>query len=333
MKKILIVIMAMFVCFMGCATVQTKEVEDKISHLSFSNDGKKILFDRCREEGCQIQVYDLETGELAAYQSPQNERWTMARYSYDGKKIVFATIPKKDGYLDLIQQQIAVMDPDGKNVRKLTTGPFPKEYPTFSHSGKKVLYAKAAHMREHGVTPAGLYDAWEIDIDTGQETRLTDMKRFSMSNLYYYPDDETFVFEASGAFKMKKGDVTAQKLFPLAERVSPKHPMLSKDGTRLFFDAAWEHLVFYLYSPDGNNKRIGGGGSVNSAAISPDGEYLGISYGTTINIYLVKDGRLQVQFYLLTATHMRNWDDDNRKYPRNQKMIPEMPSRIINRNE
>ena len=119
----------------GCATMQTKEIKDEISNLSFSYDGKKVLFDRCRDEGCQIQVYDLETGELAAYQSPSNERWTMARQSYDGKKIVFSVMPVIDGHLDLSEMQIAVMDADGKNIKKITTGPGAKLYPVFSHSG------------------------------------------------------------------------------------------------------------------------------------------------------------------------------------------------------
>jgi Tol biopolymer transport system component len=35
------------------------EEKDTISELSFSHDGKKVVFDRCRNEGCQIQVYDL----------------------------------------------------------------------------------------------------------------------------------------------------------------------------------------------------------------------------------------------------------------------------------
>jgi len=69
-------------------------------------------------------VYDLETGELAAYQSPKNERWTMGKYSYDGKRITFSVNTKKPlGGIDLGEMQIAVMDADGKNYKKVTTGP------------------------------------------------------------------------------------------------------------------------------------------------------------------------------------------------------------------
>ncbi|OPY65225.1 MAG: hypothetical protein A4E63_03089 [Syntrophorhabdus sp. PtaU1.Bin050] len=46
----------------GCATMHTTAIKDEISELGFSHDGKKILFDRCREGDCRIQVYDLLGG-------------------------------------------------------------------------------------------------------------------------------------------------------------------------------------------------------------------------------------------------------------------------------
>jgi Tol biopolymer transport system component len=348
----------------GCATVQTKEIKDEISNLSFSHDGKKVLFDRCRDEGCQIQVYDLETGELAAYQSPANERWTMARQSYDGKKIVFSIMPIIDGHLDLSEMQIAIMDSDGKNVRKLTTGPGAKLYPVFSHSGKKVLYSRAAYIRKQGKTPAAQYDAWEVDLATGTQTQLTYFKYFYMGYLTYFPDDERFIFygeipeafpgldlpkdnskkvqemirqeqmkkkvSIGGVLTMKKGVFLPQDQYDFGEGFNAERPLLSKDGSRLLFEKSASAGKFYLYSLNGNHRHVGGGGSIDSAAISPDGELLGVTYGKTINIYGVKDGKLEVQIYNHAATHMENWDNDIRKFPRKQRMIPGLPSRIIN---
>ena len=349
---------------------ESKEVKDEISNLSFSYDSKKVFFDRCRDEGCQIQVYDLVTGELAAYQSPANERWTMARQSYDGKKIVFSVIPIIGNDLDLTEMQIGIMDTDGKNYRKLTSDPMPKIYPTFSHSGKKVLYVKAGHIRKQGRTPASDYDAWEMDIQTGKETRLTNFEYMSMTSVCYFPDDESFLYQAEGPFAfpglkfpkdaegrfqdvkaalemigeeahkrkvyivglltMKRGDLFPQRPYVFDE-FNPIRPLLSKDGTKLLVEAAAHSGKFYLYSPDGDHKHVGGGGSIYSAAISPDGELLGISYGKTINICRVKDGKIEVQFYNRAATHIENWDNDNHKFPLKQKMIPDLPTRIYTR--
>ena len=43
--------------------------------------------------------------------------------------MVFSVIPAEEKYLDLTQMQIAVMDIDGKNYKKLTSSPMPKLYP------------------------------------------------------------------------------------------------------------------------------------------------------------------------------------------------------------
>jgi Tol biopolymer transport system component len=344
----------------GCATMHTTAIKDEISELGFSHDGKKILFDRCREGDCRIQVYDLATGELSAYQSPAHERWTMAKYSYDGKKIVFAIIPIKGDYLELSDMQIAVMDPDGKNLKKITTGPGAKIYPVFSHSGAKVLYARAAYIRKRGATPAAQFDAWEADITTGKEKRLTYFKFFRMSNLTYFPDDKQFICSASGPelfpgvregdwkeiqkkqsewakeykantiFVFREGQTTRDKPYVIVDEDyhnSSKSPLLSRDGSRLLFGS---RSTYYLYSPDGKHRRVGGGGSVDSAAISPDGELLGVGYGSSINIYRVQDAKHQIELYFPRAVYIENWDNDIRKYPRNMKMIPKLPSHFIN---
>ena len=341
----------------GYPPVEAKPIKDTISQLSFSHDGKRLLFDRCREGDCQIQVYDLATGELSAYRSPSDERWTMARYSYDGKKIVFSIIPiRKDDSLDLGDMQIAVMDPDGKNIRKITTGPGAKIYPVFSHSGTKVLYARAAYIREDGGTPAAQFDAWEVDLATGKEKRLTYFKFFSMSNLTYFPDDERFIFYgtfpeaypgikdrdqasltrmqitlakkgmAFAGIQVMRGTEMMPKPYLFADNVLPSNPLLSKDGTCLLFEGKAQQ--YYLYSPDGNHRLVGGGGSVNSAAISPDGELLGVIYANwIITIYQVQDGSSR---WISLAEQ-----PPNRVYGRIQSKsvttLPEKPVHTVNR--
>ena len=346
---------------------EKKEIKDEINNLSFSYDGKKVFFDRCRDEDCQIQIYDLETGELAAYQSPANEQWTMAKQSYDGKKIVFSVIPIVGNNLDLTQMQIGIMDTDGKNYRKLTSVPMPKLYPTFSHSGNKVLYVKAGRIRKEGRTPASDYDAWEMDIKTGKETRLTYFEYMYMSSVCYFPDDEKFLYQAEGPFSfpglkflkdeedrfqdvkaalamigeeahkrkihivgtlvMKRGDLFPQRPYVFDE-FNPKRPLLSKDGTCLFVEAVAHSGKFYQYSPDGNHKHVGGGGSVCSAAISPDGEYLGvIAAGVGIHIYRVQDNVHKERIYVPTP---RSEGFDYNGLPK-FKLLSKKPSKIINK--
>lgn len=339
----------------GCFAM--RENEDTISNLSFSHDGKKVVFDRCKDEGCQIQVYDLATGELAAYQSPKNERWTMGKYSYDGKRITFSVMPIKfTGSLDLGEMQIAVMDADGKNYKKITTGPGAKLYPTFSHNGKKILYTCAARIRESGRTPAADYDAWEVDLTTGKQTQLTFFEYFYMGYLTYFPDDARFIYfgEApslfegvslsgdKGAFLEKmealkkkgksiynvvvmKGKELMPQTYDFGDKVIPQKPLLSKDGSILLY-AKSDSGKFYLYSPDGNHRLAVDAGSVSSAAISPDGARLGINVPTNIFILNTSDGQI---YRTICVTKGKDWDEKIKTNP-SWRLLPAKPLMIIN---
>ena len=355
----------------GCMSILAGKDNDSIANLSFNHDGKKVVFDRCRNEGCQIQVYDLETGELAAYQTPTNERWTMGKYSYDGKKITFSVIPiKPNDQLDLGAMQIAVMDANGKNYKKVTTGSGAKLYPAFSHNGKKILYTRAARIREKGRTPAAQYDAWEVNLENGQQTQLTFFEYYYMSSLAYYPDDERFIFDGdmptafpgleptkanpldnqemikqgqiknpipiNGVVTMKRGDTLPQESFNFVSNFHAKRPLLSKDGSKLIVEKDISGGKFFLYAPDGKRRLVGEGGSVNSAAISPDGGMLAfIAVSETMDISTVQDGKAKLSLYLPRAPkNIKNWPSDLKqeevRLGYKFRMIPERPSFILN---
>ena len=176
---------------------------DHINHISFSPDGKKLIFDRNKGDSkVTLHVYDLATGVLGAYQAPRGEYWTMGRYSYDGRNIVFVVTPlicsSSKCENDLANMQIAVMNPDGKNVRRITNTPGIKTFPSFSHSGRKIIFAKAGKITEGFRTPAMDYDFFEVDVETGKETRLTHFRFFEVSRPSYLPDDKTLIFSAVG---------------------------------------------------------------------------------------------------------------------------------------
>lgn len=340
--------------------------KDSISNLSFNHDGKKVVFDRCRNEGCQIQVYDLETGELAAYQSPHNERWTMGKYSYDGKRIAFSVIPiKPKGGLDLGQMQIAVMDVDGKNYKKVTTGPGAKLYPTFSHNGKKILYACAARIREKGKTPAADYDAWEVNLETAKQTRLTYFEYFYMSYLTYFPDDERYIYygelpavcegvrsyQNETAFRKKmielgqkgmnimnvvvmKGKEMIPNPYKFPPQTFPEKPLLSKDGSMLIYEKSMSAGKFFLYSPDGNHSLAVHAGPSVSASISPSGELFAMiaASSATIDTFTAGNGKRKQIYYLSCAPQkIQNWENAYKGSESLYKIMPEEPSRILNK--
>ena len=259
MKKIIMEIMVMLFCFMaftGCATMD-KEKRDFIRDISFSPDGKKILFNRSFDHGpYMIHVYDMEKGELAAYQSPKGETWGHARYSFDGKRIVFITMPligDKGDKADPAHWQIAIMDPDGKNVRKITSTTGFKLYPSFSHSSRKIIFTRADVIREKGSrTPAADYDVYEVDVATGRETRLTQFRFFSMTNPYYFPDDKTFVFWGEHPFAypaVPNSDGNRAIMDKVRKELQSKY----QDNSIYVMQANEKELKPYLVMPDYRN--------------------------------------------------------------------------------
>jgi hypothetical protein len=184
-----------------------------------------------------------------------------------------------------------------------------------------------------------------------------------MGYLSYFPDDERFIYwgempgsykgeEASylkdSTFKKKMDELIPQgksiyglvvmkgkELFPnpyhFPPKTSPHKPLLSKDGSVLIYEKS-ESGKFYLYSPDGNHRYINGGGSIHSAAVSSNGELLGINYNTTINIYTIQNGKLNQILYVSYAKKATvNWEEVYKGSENLYKMIPEAPSRILNR--
>jgi hypothetical protein len=261
--------------------------------------------------------------------------------------------------------QIAVMDADGKNYKKVTTGPGAKLYPTFSHNGKKILYACAAYIREKGKTPAAQYDAWEVNLETGGQTQLTFFKYFYMGNLTYFPDDERYIYygelpevfegvksyQNETAFKQKmielgqkgmgihavvvmKGKEMIPKIYNFGDKVVPEKPLLSQDGSVLIFEKAASAGKFYQYSPDGNHRLAVHAGPSVSAAISPDGELFAIiaASSATIDTFTVRDGKRKQIFYVTYAKKkIVNWEEAYRGSESLYRIIPEKPSRILNK--
>ena len=294
MKKILVVIMAMLFCFTlfaGCANNMDKGKQDLIREISFSPDGKKILFN-CRNHGKPhtIHVYDLATGELAAYQSPKDETWLHPRYSFDGKRIVFIIMPLIGHKEDPANTQIAVMDQEGKNVRKITNTAGLKIYPSFSHSGNKIIFARPDVIRKSGKTPAADYDVYEVDVETGLETRLTYFKFFEMSRPYYFPDDKTFVFWGESPFSYP-AIPNSDRNPAIMQKVDKELQSKYKNNSIYVMQANEKELKPYLvmseyqkkikaYNRDENSRRpsLSADGSVlifEATGYKPDGSAMG----------------------------------------------------------
>lgn len=205
-----------------------------IKHISFSPDGNKLIFDRCQQGQCAIHVYDLKTGDLGYYQSPNGEYWSLPRYSYDGTHIVFSRTPKDaNGKRLLEDMQIAVMKVDGSEIKTITQSKGAKIYPAFSHAGDKVIYAQAANLRKpNDKTPAADYDFFESSVTANWTKQLTHYEFFMVSPTFYMPDDKRFVFSVYGP---RRYSLTEAMLVSSREREKRLQAYEQKYGRNLLF--------------------------------------------------------------------------------------------------
>jgi len=136
----------------------------------------------------------------------------------------------------------------------------------------------------------------------------------------------------SGVSVMKGKELTPSPYQSFPAETFPQKPLLSKDGSVLIYEKS-ESGDFYLYSEGSKHRYVGGGGSVNSAAISPDGELLGmIVLSKSIHISTVQDGNQKQILYLSCAPKtIENFEIYMRKRKDLHRMIPDTPSRIFNR--
>lgn len=290
MKKILAVLIKLFVCFMVFAGCATAYEYDRKYNISFSPDGKKLLFNRYKSgQSIMIQTYNMETGELIAYKSPTGEKWEYPWYSFDGKYIVFVTTPTKHNKLFFLWEdpiedyfpsnsQIAIMDEFGKNLRKITNTVGMKKNPSFSHSGKKIIFSRGDELLPKHPKIGADWSVNEVDLITGQETCLTQFKFMRMSRPYYFPDDKTLIFGAEylslvPGTSRKKGHEALRKTKKMREELESKY----QDNSIYVMQGNEKEIKPYLVMPEYQKKfksYIGNSEYSRSPALSADGSVL-----------------------------------------------------------
>lgn len=206
-KAVKLLFLAAFISISLLANADVIAQQDNINNISYSPDSTKLMFDGCSQGKCAIHIYDLKTGDLGYYKAPEGEFWSMGRFSHDGNRIVFSSTPlDAEGQRVLENMQIAVMKLDSSEVEIITHGEGAKIYPSFSHSGEKIIYVwgrtvtKASQWISESLKrkiPASDYDLHEVDVRQHHQIQLTDF-RFGVppNRPFYMPNDEQFAFSA-----------------------------------------------------------------------------------------------------------------------------------------
>jgi hypothetical protein len=221
----------------GCQmTDKSINAHHKYANPSFSRDSQKLVFDRYTNlRDIQIHVLNLNTKVLNHYQSPPGFVWYGASFSPSGEQLTFIQVPfleddVDDKILDWNNSQIAIMDANGENLRIMTQGLGIKKAPSFSWSGKKIIYAQSLLRQPPGKTKDVENDVFEIDLDTGVNRQLTNLHFFQMGRPSYLPGDQSFLVNADYPGNIQ--GVTAKEYFPYMKRLKLK----SQDSQVFQFD-------------------------------------------------------------------------------------------------
>jgi len=204
-----LVVLCLLLAVSACDSTPKKDTKGSYGFISptFSPDNKKLILAFCDEsrgyDACDVVTYDLSNGDVHRWKPTKSRLHGAPIYSPDGTKIAFV-----DGEGDVAN--VFVMSSGGDDVRQLTfekkgaTGKTAVKLdamPTFSPDGERIIFKRSENKRERTFGRGEMFshwDAYEVDLKTGTERKLTDYKFYMMSRPYYLPDGKHFIFSGDG---------------------------------------------------------------------------------------------------------------------------------------
>jgi dipeptidyl aminopeptidase/acylaminoacyl peptidase len=189
----LLLAMTLAVCACVLGMVPGSASAQRIQSVTFHPDGERLVFAFGRRANdLRLAEVELKSERIRYFErkklDPNDGYWDSPRFSPDGKAIVFVI---KDKGVD---QQLALLDSDGMNARKITSAPGRRSYPSFSPDGKRIIYGRAREGSSS--TGFGFYDIFELDLNTGTETQLSNLGLYSLIGIRYAGDENSLIFSA-----------------------------------------------------------------------------------------------------------------------------------------
>ena len=199
----------------------------------FWSDGRFIVVAQATDNGkTDIFEYERATGELRPVASHEDWDW-LPSYSPDGRFILF------NSYRVEGQSDIHLFEKSTGTLRRLTTDPGYDAHAQFSSDGKRILYHRQQGTRDEG---GYIFDLIVYDMETGQETRLTDGD-YEESYPAWAPDGRHIVYSSDIAGKPGKHNLYV--LAPNGETTTrltrgdwkDSYAFWSRDGKFIYFNS------------------------------------------------------------------------------------------------
>lgn len=238
--------------------VKDAPVKEKIHLSDFSPDGNKLYLDYCdTTRHCNIGQFDLQTQEASLFVPQDTQDAVASPSSSDDGKQLAVVIKEAAGNYET--SQIGILDLATHTYRAVTQSSTFKEWPSFSHDGKKIIYAQSNRKRTSGKTRFSEWDIYEIELATGAERRLTNFCFFVIGRPQYMTDNKLFVFSGDptcnfpnqgslGSYKAYQHQYQDNNIFVMSGDETTLKPLvisgdlsngatLTRDGHQIFFEA------------------------------------------------------------------------------------------------
>lgn len=175
-----------------------------------------------------------------------------AYFSFDGDKLIFQSTKGMDGKTVRSCYQIFVMDLDGGNIRRLSTGLGGTTCGYFFPGGRRALFS-STHLRNPNCPPKlqksdryrwalDDYDIYSVKIDGHHMQRLTSSSGYD-AEATISPDGKTIIFTS-----VRDGDLDLYTMRLDGTRVKRLTHALGYDGGA-FFSSDSRRIVYRAYHP------------------------------------------------------------------------------------
>jgi hypothetical protein len=297
-------VVCLFVTSIGIIKPAFGETYSLVQLGGFSPDGNKLSMKFCTASPvCKFGYVDIKKRIFVELlPNDKDQEWSPGGFSPDGLSMAVAVRRKSEqGRFS----QIGIVPLNTSRLTQLTSGEVYKTAPSFSHDGKKIIFAQANRERTSGATRFADWDIYEIAVDGREERRLTSFNFYQSSPPAYLPGDEKFIFSGDSprTFKSATGvegrnaykkeyqdngifllplDQTLQQLKPyFSNDVFSSAPSISGDGTKILYEARTDKIdgvkskfIYDLFLFDGKTHRrmTRMGGQVSEAVLSRKGD-------------------------------------------------------------
>jgi len=211
---------------------------------SWSPDGGQIAFESSRDDSLFTEVYiiTLATGALTRLTDDTGFVDGQPAWSPSGTRIAFVS------NRDSARSDIYLMDPDGSNVRRLTTDSSNEAQPAWSPDGGRIAFVSDRRG-------AGGTDIYVMDTLGNNVVNLTNDAAVDLAPAWS-PDSQKIAFHSNrdpAGFAVWVMDANGANPVKISPTDPPcELPSWTPDGLRIAYDCDGD---IYVSSPDGTNRQ------------------------------------------------------------------------------